>query len=170
MHQFGVCALGPCGQLVEHLVCGPRGVAQPLHVEQGGLERGGDERLEVAVRDPRLGVLGRDHLALLGDPERPAHRARRLRQDGVIARAAATSDGSAATVEEPQPDSGLTRGVDQIQLGAVQRPVGRQVPAVLVGVRVAEHDLLAFAAGMDQVAIQRNGQQRGQAAITLGLK
>ncbi len=65
------------------------------------------QRLQVAVRDPRLGVLGGDHLALLGDPQRPLHRAGRLRQDGVVAGAAAAADGAAATVEEPQPDSRL---------------------------------------------------------------
>ena len=107
VHQFGVGALGAGGQLVEHLVGGSGGVAQPLDVEQRRFQRGGQQRLQVAVRDPRLGVLGGDHLALLGDPQRPVHRARRLRQDGVVARAAAAADRAAATVEEPQPDSGL---------------------------------------------------------------
>ena len=119
MDQFGICALRAGGEIVEHFVSGPGRVAEALDVKQGGLQRGGEERLEVAVCDPRLGILGGDHLTLFGNAQRAVHRARRLRQDGVVARATATADGSAATVEEPQPDSGLARRFDQIQLGAI---------------------------------------------------
>ena len=160
MDQFGVRALRAGGQVVEHLVGGARGVAEALDVEQRGFQGGRQQRLQVAVRDPRLGVLGGDHLALLGDPQRPVHRARRLRQDGVVARAAAAADGAAATVEEPQPDSGLAGRLDQVELGAVQRPVGGQVAAVLVGVGVAEHDFLAVAARSHDSAVQRKVKRR----------
>ena len=125
---------------------GPGRVTEPFDVEQRRLESGGQQCLQVAVGDPRLGVLGGDHLALLGEPQRAVHRSRRLREDGVVAGAAAAADGAAATVEEPQPDSGLAGRLDQVELGAVQRPVGRQIAAVLVGVGIAEHDLLAVAA------------------------
>ena len=160
MHQFGVGALGAGGQVVEHLVGGPGGVAEALDVEQRRLQRRGQQRLEVAVRDLRLGVLGGDHLALLGDPQRALHRAGRLGEDGVVARAAAAADGAAATVEEPQPDSGLARRLDQIELGAVQRPVGGEVAAVLVRVGVAEHHFLAVAARGHHRAVQRKVQRR----------
>ena len=112
------------------------------------------------MRDSRLGVLGGDHLALFGDPQRPVHRAGRLRQDGVVARATATSDRSAATVEEPQPNSGLAGRFDQIELGAVQRPVGRQIPAILIGVGVAEHDFLAVTARAHDGAVERKVKHR----------
>ena len=103
--QFAVGPLRAGGEVVEHLVGRPRGVAEALDVEQRRLQRGGEQCLEVAVRDPGLGVLGRDHLTLLGDPQRSVHRAGRLRQDGVVARPATAADRAAATVEEPQPDS-----------------------------------------------------------------
>ena len=63
-------------------------------------------------------------------------------------------------MEEPQPDSGLACGLDQVELGAVQRPVGRQVPAVLVGVGVAEHHFLAFPARIHNGAVERKVQRR----------
>ena len=112
------------------------------------------------MRDARLGVLGGDHLTLLGDAQRALHRARRLGQDRVVAGSPAAAHGTAATVEEPQPDSGLARRLDQVQLCPVQRPVRGQVAAVLVGVGVAEHDFLAVAAGGHHRAVQRKVQRR----------
>ena len=147
-----VRALRAGGQFVEHLVRRFGVVPQPFDVEQRRLQGGRHQRLQVAVGHPRFGVLGRDHLALLGDPQRPVHRARRLGQDRVVAGSAAAADRAAAAVEEPQPDSGLARHLDQLQLGAVQRPVGGQVAAVLVGVGVAEHHFLALATRMNQLA------------------
>ena len=47
-----------------------------------------------------LRIFRGDHLALLGDADLPLHRPRGLRKDGLITRAAATADGSAAAVEE----------------------------------------------------------------------
>ena len=67
------------------------------------LERGGDEGLEVAPGRRRLGVLGGDHLALLGDAQLAVDRAGRLGQDRLVGRPAAAADGAAAAVEQPQP-------------------------------------------------------------------
>ena len=158
--QFGVGAVRARGQIVEHLVGGSRGITKAFDVEQRRFEGRGQQGLQIAVRDPWFGVLRGDDLALLGEPQRAVHRARRLRQDGVVAGAAAAADGAAATVEEPQPDSGLAGGLDEVQLGAVQRPVGGQVAAVLVGVGVAEHDLLAVAARRHQRPVQRKIKRR----------
>src|SRR5438477_11794554 len=66
------------------------------------LERRGGERLEVAPAALRVGVLARDHLALLGEAQRAVDRSRRLRQHRFIARPAAAADGAAAPIEEPQ--------------------------------------------------------------------
>src|SRR6202012_1266360 len=52
-----------------------------------------------------------------------------------------------ATVEEPQPNSGFACRFDEVEFGPVERPVGGQVAAVLVGVGIAQHYLLAIAAG-----------------------
>ena len=51
-----------------------------------------------------LGVLGGDDFALLGQADLAVHGARRLRQDGLVARAAAAADGAAAAVEQAQRD------------------------------------------------------------------
>ena len=64
-------------------------------------ERRRDQRLEIAPADVGIGVFRRDHLALLGQPDLAVHRARRLRQDGLIARAAAAPDRTAAAMEQP---------------------------------------------------------------------
>ena len=87
-----------------------RGVEEALRralgrVQQGRLERRRDQRLEVAPADLGVGVLRRDHLALLGQADLAVHRARRLRQDRLVARAAAASDGAAAAVEQAQRDA-----------------------------------------------------------------
>jgi hypothetical protein len=115
-------------------------------LQQGGLQRGGDQGLQVAPADFRIGVFGADHLALFGQADLPAHGARGLRQDGLVARAAATPDGAAAAVEHAQLDA-VARGqfVEQFHqrdLGAVQLPVAGEDAAVLVAVRVAQHDVL----------------------------
>jgi hypothetical protein len=71
-------------------------------VQQRGLQRGGDQGFQVAPADLGVGVLGGDHLALLGQADLAVHRARRLRQDGLVAGAAAAADGAAAAVEQAQ--------------------------------------------------------------------
>ena len=78
-----------------------------------------------------------DHLALLGEADLPVHGARRLREDRLVARAAAAADGAAAAVEEAQRDAVLARSareqLDQRDLGAVQLPVaGEEPPSLLL--------------------------------------
>ncbi len=72
-------------------------------LQQRRFERRGGENFEIAASDLRIGVFGRDHLALLGDADRALHGAARLRQDRLIARAAAAADRSATAVEQAQP-------------------------------------------------------------------
>ena len=85
VHQRPVGLLGAVGEVVEQRVGRFRVVAQALDVEQARLQRGGDQRLQVAAGQVGFGVLGRDHLALLGDPQRPGDRARRLGPDRLVA-------------------------------------------------------------------------------------
>ena len=87
-----------------------------------------------------------DDLALLGQLEAPVHRARRLAADGPVGRPAAAADGPAAAVEERQLHAVPARGRDERRLRLVELPVGGQEAARLVGVRVAQHHLLAIAA------------------------
>ena len=61
-------------------------------------------------------------------------------------------------MEEPQPDPGAPGGGHQVQFGPVERPVGGQVAAVLVGIGVSEHDLLGVTAGRHHGAIDGDRQ------------
>ena len=153
--QFGVGTLRTVGQFVENFVGRAGRVAEPLDVEQGRLQGGRQQGLQVALGHLRLGVFGGDHLALLGQPQRAVHRSRRLSEDGFIAWPSTAADRAAATVEEPQPNSGFACRFDEVEFGPVERPVGGQVAAVLVGVGVAEHDLLAVAAGAHDALVDR---------------
>ena len=101
----------PTARSIDREIVGGR--RRPLGLEQRRLERGGGQGLEVAPADLGVGVLGGDHLALLGDADRALHRARRLRQDRLVARAAAAADRAAAAVEQAQPDAVAPEHVDQ---------------------------------------------------------
>jgi hypothetical protein len=68
--------------------------------QQRGFEGGGSQHFEIAAADFRVRVLGRDHFALFGDADLALHRAGRLREDGLIARAATAADRTAAAVEQ----------------------------------------------------------------------
>jgi hypothetical protein len=124
-------------------------------LQQRGFQRGGDQGFQVAPADFGVGVFGADHLALLRQADLPAHRAGRLRQDGLVARAAAAADRAAAAVEHAQLDvvrvGQHVEQVDQRDLGAVELPVAGEDAAVLVAVGVAQHDVLLGAAALDQL-------------------
>ena len=123
-------------------------------LQQGGLERGGDQGFQVAPANFGVGVFGANHLALLREADLPAHRARRLGQDGLVAGAAAAPYGAAAPMEHAQPDrmaaAEFVKHLDQRDLGAVQLPVAGEDAAVFVAVRVAQHDVLLAATALHQ--------------------
>ncbi|GLE51043.1 hypothetical protein ATCCBAA256_06290 [Mycobacterium montefiorense] len=162
MHQFGVRLTGQRGDLVEHRIGRFRLVAETLHVEQRRLQSRRHQTLQIPLRRLRFGVLGRDHLTLLGEAQRTLYRAGRLREDGLVAGSAAAPDGAAATMEEPQPNSGFPSHFDQRQLGSIDRPIRGEVSTVLVGVGVAEHHFLAVAPSRHQCPIDREFQHRVQ--------
>ncbi len=137
-------------ELVERPVIGVRAVAQLLDVRQARLQCRRDERLEVAPAELGIRVLARDDLALLGEPQSRVRAASRLREDRVVRGAAPAADGAAAAVEEHERDAGVAERRDEVPLGPVERPVRREVAAVLVAVRVAQHHLLPVAASGDE--------------------
>ena len=51
---------------------------------------------------------------------------------------------------------------DDPELGLVEVPVRRQNPAVLARVRIAQHDFLHIAGGLEQGAVNLVGEQRFQ--------
>ena len=83
-------------------------------MQQRRFERGRDKGFEIAAPDLGVGVLGADDLALFGQADLPVHRARWLRQDGVVAWAAAAADGAAAPMEQAQCQAMLAlQGLEQ---------------------------------------------------------
>ena len=101
--------------------------------------------LELAQRDRRVGVVGGDHLALLGQLEAAVDRARGLGEDRPVRRSATPADRAAAAVEQGQLESVPAGRLDQRCLRPVEQPVRRQEARLLVRVGVAEHHLLAIA-------------------------
>ncbi len=134
--------------------------AEALGVLEARLQRRRDQRLEVAPPELGVGILAGDDLALLGDAQPAGDAARRLREDGVEARAAAAADGAATAVEQAQLRAVRAEGLDQQHLAAVELPVGAEVAAVLVAVRVAEHHLLPVAAPGDHLPVDRHRERR----------
>ncbi len=103
----------------------------------------------------RVGVVGRDDLTLLGELEPPVDRSGRLAQDRAVRRAATAADGAATAVEQRQFDAQPARGDGQVALRPVEHPARGQEPRFLVRVGVAQHHLLAVAAGLEVVAVAR---------------
>ena len=117
------------------------------------------ERLEIAPADLGIGIFARDDFALLGDADLALHRAARLGEDRVVARAAAAADRAAAAVEQADAHAVLAEDLDQADLGLVQFPARGDEAAVLVGIGIAEHHLLLAALRIDEPAIFGNRQQ-----------
>ena len=126
--------------------------------------RGDEDRagqlLEVPPRDGRVGVVRGDDLALLGQLEPAVDRAGRAAQDGPVGRPPAAPDRPAATVEQRQLHAVPRGRIDQRRLGLVEHPGRGEEARLLVRVRVAEHHLLAVAAGRQVGAVARVGEQR----------
>src|SRR5439155_11505580 len=123
------------------------GVAQP------GAQDGVEGLLQVAMRDPAMPVARERHLALLGDPYSSLHAAPGLAQDRAVGRPAAPADRAPAPMEEQQADAFRAADVGQLALRAIELPVRRDEPAVLVAVGIAEHHLLQAAPGLQVAAI-----------------
>ena len=79
----------------------------------------------------RRAELEADHLALLGDPERTVHRARRLRLDRLRRGPAAATNGAAAAVEQRQLDGVLGGHIGKRFLGSVLGPGRGELTGIL---------------------------------------
>ena len=83
------------------------------------------------------------------------HRIDRLRQDGLMGRTAATSDGAATPMEEPAGDAAIVGQGDNLFLRLEEIPACREDAAVLAGIRIAEHHLLLIPGRLQQRLIGR---------------
>ena len=117
--------------------------------QQRGLQARGHQRFQIAAADLGICVFARNDLALFGQADLSLHGAGRLGQDRLVARAAAAAHHAAAAMEQAQRDSGVFgEHLGQRRRGAVELPGTGEEPAVLVAVRIAQHDVL-LAAGID---------------------
>ena len=148
-------------------------------LQQGGFERGGHQGFEVAAADFGVGVFRRDDFALLRQANLPAHRTRRLRQDGLVAGTTAPAHRAAPAVEHAQLDAvaggKFVEEFDEGNLGAVQLPVAGEDAAVLVAVAVAQHDVLLATTALHQCRhagqrIELAHDGRGVAQVFNGFK
>ncbi len=121
-------------------------------LQQGSLKCCGDQRLQVAPADFGVCILRADDFALLGQAYLSADRAGWLRQDGLVAWAAATADRATSPVKHAQLDvvciGQLVEQLDQCNFCAVEFPVAGKDAAVLVAVRIAQHDVLLGATAL----------------------
>ena len=81
-------------------------------------------------------------LALLGDAEFAVEAVDWLREDGAMGRTAATANCPSTAMEEAEGDVALAGDLVERAVGLVDLPGAGNHAAVLVGVGVAEHDLL----------------------------
>ena len=112
-----------------------------------GVERGGDHELEVALGEDDVGVLPVEDFALFGEAELAGEAVDGLGEDGAVGGASAAADGAAATVEEAEVDAALPGDLVEGAVGLPDLPGAGDHAAILVGVGVAEHDLLAAVPG-----------------------
>ena len=78
---------------------------------------------------------------------------------------AAATDRAAAAVEQAESDVAAFGDGNEGSLRPIQLPLGRQVAAVLVGVGVADHDLLPALAALDDLFVSRMFEHGGQGGV-----
>ena len=136
----------------------PFAADRPRRAERG-LQRRRRVDLERAEGDTGQAELGLNHLSLFGDAQRAVDRARRLRLDRQIGRAAAAADGSAAAVEQRDGHAVFATRRDDRLLRLVELPCGGEPPDVLCRIGVADHDFLTSLVAHDPGAVPGNRQQ-----------
>ena len=116
-----------------------------IFIEQRVLRDAGRQQLEVIHRGDMVGVLLRDTLALFGHTELTVNTTRRQSVDEAVRGASATGDGPAPAMEEDDTDAMLGTHSRQVQLGAIEIPERGEDTTILIGVGIADHDLLGEA-------------------------
>ena len=140
-----------------------------------GVERCGDHQLQIALGEDDVGVLPVEHLALFGDAQLAGEAVHGLGEDGAVSGTSAAAYSAAAAVEEAQGDAALARDFVQCAVRLPYLPGGGDHAAVLVGVGVAEHDLLLVIPGFEQGLVGGGGPElaadgRGVAQVLNGLE
>ena len=100
------------------------------------------EKLDLISRGAAIGVLEGDDLALLGDAELAADRPGRRGRDRATRGCAPAAHGTAPAVKESDGHAELAAEAREGALRLRELPMGGEVSAVLVGIRVSDHDFL----------------------------
>ena len=108
-----------------------------------------------------VAVLVRQHLTLFRELDLSEQCAGRLREDGVVCRAATAADGAATAVEQADAHTARLAECDDLLLRTVQQPGRGDDAAVFGRVRVTEHHFLQGAVFVQQAAIDRVIEQFG---------
>ena len=124
-----------------------------------GVERGGDHELEIALGEDDVGVLPVEDFALLGDAQFAGEAVDGLGEDGAVGGATAAAYRSSATVEEAQADAALAGHLVQCAVRLPYLPGAGDHASVLVGVGVAEHNLLLMVPGHEQRLVGGGGPE-----------
>ena len=177
LHEPAIGGVGIVGHAVHDRVPPRDGalvVAGGL-VGQGGLQHRGERQVQVPTGDFRVAVLVGDDLALFSEFDLAVQDAVGLGENRGVGRPAAPADGSTPAVEHPDGDPGVRRDVPDGPEGLVDFPLGGSDPAVLVGIGVADHDLLGAAPQVDDLPVGLDGEQGPQggadgAQVVDGLK
>ena len=106
-----------------------------------------------------MAVLVGNHLALLGELHLAVQHAVGLAEDRGVGGAATPANGAAAPVEYPDWDACLVGDLPDGPQGLVDLPLRCGDATVLVGVRVADHDLLGAAAQVHDPPVGIDGEQ-----------
>ena len=104
-------------------------------------QHGRGEEFEVVQRCPAIGVIGRYHFALFGDPEATMHGPQRLRGNRPPGGRPAPADRSATAVKEDRPQVAPRQCLSNPPLRLVQLPGRTDKTAILVAVGIAQHHL-----------------------------
>src|SRR5439155_14462628 len=101
--------------------------------------------LELIESGTAIGEFRRHYFALLGDAHAPADRSRRLRRNRATGRRPASAHRAAAAMEEADLDARHAGNLNEATLRLIEFETGAEEAAILVGIRIAEHDFLAAA-------------------------
>ena len=152
LRDAGATLLAPPPQptrLIDGYLSGLDDAAREGPIVVGGVSIGAAVAVAWALRHPQRTVAVLAALpAWTGAPgSSPAaiaarYSAQRLREDGLITRAAATADGSPAAVEQTQRETMTAEGVDERDFCLVEFPARGQEATILIAVGVTQHHLL----------------------------
>ena len=128
-------------------------------MQECGVDDGTQYLLEVVSGEGGKEVLVTDDLTLLGDLDLAIQHSPGLGEDGIKRGTTPTPDRATTAMEKPQADSRLGCGVAQSTLREMNFPLRRRDARVLVGVGVAQHDLLHIPLRSKETPIGAIGQE-----------